>query len=192
MIQAIALAENLHVGQFDRACFASRDGKEADLEEIVADVFEQRRVALAADNLFVGAAGVVFGQHLAFQDLPIDGHLEIADGGVGRQGEEIAALHRLRRVVAQALGQVNLGYRAIDCDINLLLLNAHGIDYRHRRRYRSTRRRVDDNLGKRRGAAPRQQEGQQEGDNDSILCEDTIICERSHTLFPLIKGSPVP
>ena len=106
-----------------RRSAAGRDREDAGLERAAPHVLQQRRIALASDDVLVDRAGLVAAEQLALELLPIHPHVEARDRGVLRQREDVGALDRVARLVDEDL--INVGRRDLidDRHIDAMVLD---------------------------------------------------------------------
>ena len=110
---AVALAE-LGVPHRHLAVGPGRDREDAGAIEPAAHVFEQRRVALGADDLLVDPPGLVLVQQPAGQLAAVDQEDEVLDRPVFGQREEELRLDLERAGVVKRLRDLDLGHLVAD------------------------------------------------------------------------------
>ena len=97
------------------------DGEDAHLEHVLAGVFEQRRVAQLAHDIFVNSARPVRRHQLGFDRLAIDLHRELPDLGAFGHGEQECAFDALGVGIVKLLFNGGGGNLVVDADVGLVL-----------------------------------------------------------------------
>ena len=92
--QAIPLAAELRVAQRDFSFLARRHREHAGFEHAGADPFQQGRIAVLADDVFVHSAGFFGLEQLGGHFLAIDQERQLVDRAVVRQRKHEADFHR--------------------------------------------------------------------------------------------------
>ena len=108
--QPVLLAAELRVAQRDLALGSRRHGKDARLEQPGAHPFQQRRIAVLADDLFVHPPGFFGVQQLGRILLAVDQQRQLIDRPVVRQRKDERHFHRPAARVHERLGHLHLGH----------------------------------------------------------------------------------
>ena len=126
--QAVLGLEDLGVGDLDPLLAVGRDGIDPGPEEVAAHVFEQARIAHAADDVLVDAPGLAAVEDLALDPFVPDEHGEIGDRGPLRHGEDVGPLDIAPEVVDEDLVDRRFGDLVDDLDLDPVVLDAEGRD----------------------------------------------------------------
>ena len=107
--QPVVSPQQLRIADLDRPLGVGRDGKDARLEQSVAHVFQQGRIALSPHDLFVNSPRVVLVEESSRQLLAVIKERQVADGRILGDGEEELGLERHLAGVLKDLRHADFG-----------------------------------------------------------------------------------
>jgi len=175
-VEAVAVAgeaaldrKHLAVGDLDAAVLAGRDRENAGLQQAAARVLEQGRVAHPADDVLVGAAGLLGVEEFGIDGLAVHPHAELADSRAVGDREEVGALGGPVVGVVEGLVDARFGERAVDGDGDVVILHLEHVGEDDRiGAVGIAPGRVDDDdaVGAGRGGGKDRKEQEQDGDQE--------------------------
>ncbi len=126
MHQTISLCQYLRICELDAALTARWDGEDAGLKRAATYIFQQRRIALLAHDLFVDGACLVSPQQLTFQLTAIHPHIEAGDRSIFGQREDIGALDRVAGLIDKNLVDAGGGHLIDNLNGDAVILDRQG------------------------------------------------------------------
>ena len=131
---AFLLAAKLHVAEGNGPLGPRRHGEDARFEHARANPLQQGRIAVLADDLFVGPPGVVCAEQLGRHFPAINQQGHAIDGPIVGQGENEGDFHQPTAGVHEGLRDLHLGHLVGQPGVDLQGVDLIGDRYRFRER----------------------------------------------------------